>query len=122
MKKILSYSLFIFLLGFVSACNDAEVIPTSDLTSNNVNESSAKTAHNFLQKMHVGGTVGNAGIFNGKATITNLSYDATGGLLADGYIEGTVKNIAGHTIHVKQAFNDVEATLVDGANAASNKV
>jgi hypothetical protein len=119
MKKISIYCLFLFLLGFVSACNDSEVAPTSDLTSKDVNQSDAKAvSDNFLKAMKFSTTLSDGSSFAGNVTITNLSYDGTKGLLADGFIQGEARTASGKKTQIRQNFTGVEATLASGTTAA----
>ncbi len=120
MKKISVISLFIFILGFVSSCNESEVVPAPELASyKEVNESDAKKANeNLLKEMKVSGTLADGRTFEGKVTVTSFGYDeVVKGLLVNGTIRGIAKSADGKRTQIQQAFTGVEATLASGSTA-----
>ncbi len=114
MKNFSALSLIMFFLAFMAGCNSPEVTPTADQAASEAAAKKSPTNTGTLKNINVTGVLPNGGTFTGKVTITKFSYDATGGLLVDGFVKGTAN---GSATEIVQKFQNVEATLANGAAA-----
>lgn len=117
MKNLSTKFLALFFLGiFTWGCEDdaMEANRQADLLSANENSQSQAnqtTGSKLLKNMKVTGDIDNGGTFDGMVTITEFSYDETKGLLASGEIKGIATDADGNRTHVKETFENIEATL-----------
>ncbi len=73
-----------------------------------------------LRSIPVHGKASNGRNFTGRLTVTNLSYDATKGLLLRGVVEGKLVGKGRPTQVSQTAFEAVEATVSDATGALSS--
>ncbi|MGI8317161.1 hypothetical protein [Halobacillus mangrovi] len=97
------------------------LVSTLFLTPFSALAASSTTGSKILKNLNVTGTLEDGGTFDGKVTIDNLSYDEEEGLLMSGVVKGEAVSADGTTTDVKETFEDVPATLNEGAEGSASQ-
>ena len=83
--------------------------------------SAAPKGKNALKNLPVAGALEDGRSFTGKLTITEVGYDAVEGLTISGALKGLTTRANGRGAQrITQSFENVPATLAEGASASRN--